>query len=47
MQAGLSNRALTLRAVFSSKMVFSALKNVLFEKVWPVSLRIPALRLAA
>ena len=47
MQVGLSNRALILRAVFSSKIVFSALKNVLFETVWPVSLRIPAVRLAA
>jgi hypothetical protein len=47
MQAGLTNRALTLREIFSSKMVFVALKNLLFKTPWAVSFRIPAVRLAA
>jgi hypothetical protein len=47
MQAELINRALTLREVFSSKMVFLALKNLLFKTLWAVSFRIPAARLAA
>ena len=46
-QAGLTNRALTLREVFSSKMVFLELKNLLFKTLWAVSFRIPAVRLAA
>jgi hypothetical protein len=46
-QAGLTNRALTLREIFSSKMVFLALKNLLFKTLWAVSFRIPAVRLAA
>jgi transposase-like protein/IS1 family transposase len=47
MQAGLTNRVLRLREVFSSKMVFLALKNMLIETVWAVSLRTPAVRRAA
>jgi hypothetical protein len=47
MQAGLTNRVLRLREVFSSKKVFLALKNMLIETVWTVSLRTPAIRPAA
>jgi hypothetical protein len=47
MQAGLTNRVLRLREVFSSKRVFLALKNVLIETVWTVSLRTPGVRRAA
>jgi transposase-like protein/IS1 family transposase len=46
-QAGLTNRALTLREIFSSKMVFLALKNLLFKTLWGVSFRIAAVRVAA
>jgi hypothetical protein len=46
-QAGLTNRLLTLRQIFSSKMVFLPLKNVLFKTVWAGSFRVPAVRLAA
>jgi transposase-like protein/IS1 family transposase len=46
-QAGLTNRALTLREIFSSKMVFLVLKNLLFKTIWGVSFRIPAVRVAA
>src|SRR5580765_6261225 len=46
-QAGLTNRALTLREIFSSKMVFLALKNLLFKTLWGVSFRIPAVQVAA
>ena len=46
-QAGLTNRALTLREIFSSKIVFLALKKLLFETVWAVSLLTPPTRLAA
>src|SRR5262245_35971473 len=46
-QAGLTNRALTWREIFSSKMVFLALKNLLFKTLWAVSFRIPAVRRAA
>jgi hypothetical protein len=46
-QAGSTNRALTLREIFSSKMVFLALKNLLFKTLWGVSFRIPAVRVAA
>jgi hypothetical protein len=46
-QAGLTNRALTLREIFSSKMVFLALKNLLFKTLWAASFRIPAVRRAA
>ena len=46
-QAGLTNRALALREIFSSKMVFLALKNLLFKTLSAVSFRIPAVRLAA
>jgi hypothetical protein len=47
MQAELINRALTLREVFSSKIVFLALKNLLFKTLWALSFRIPGVRLAA
>jgi hypothetical protein len=46
-QAGLTDRALALREIFSSKMVFLALKNLLFKTLWAVSFRIPGVRLAA
>jgi IS1 family transposase len=46
-QAGLTNRALTLREIFSSKIIFLALKNLLFETVWAVSYRSPTAPLAA
>jgi hypothetical protein len=45
-QAGLTKRALTLREIFSSKMVFLALKNLLFKTLWGVSFRFPAVRVA-
>ena len=47
MQAGLTYRALTLREVFSSRMVFLALKNVpfaLFDSV--PSVKVAAWRMA-
>ena len=49
MQAELNNRALTLREVFSSKMVFLALKNVIFvfEEAPSVSVAARRMRLAA
>jgi hypothetical protein len=46
-QAGLTNRALTLREIFSARIVFLALKNLLFKTLWAVSFRIPAVPLAA
>ena len=49
-QAGLTKRALTLREIFSWKLLLPASKNVtfaLFETAWPVSFPFRGARLAA
>jgi hypothetical protein len=50
MQAGVSNRTLTLREIFSSRMFLLMPKNVLFalfETDRPISFAVPGVRLAA
>jgi hypothetical protein len=50
MQAGLTDRALALREIFSARLLFVVLRNVvfaLFETAQPMSFHIRGVRLAA